>query len=401
MQGGARGATAGLPVNLTLTGQPPIGSPPCRILKSCLCNLPVTLETYTASCARPAGRAGSLLPEHRDHSHPPSKTETETKPVPFCLRERFIVACVVLLLAACGRGGEGKPSQVAAKVNGDEITIHQVNEALQRLGNVPEAQAKQAQKQVLDRLVDQQLLVQQAVAKKLDRDPRVVAAMEAAKRQILAQAYVEQVAGVAQKASEDQIKEFYAQHPELFRERRIYRFAQMVIAAPADKQPAVRTKLEELDKLADKQKILPQLAEWLKAHDLQFRVTQGTQAAEQLPLEELPKYQQMKAGDLLFTPGPQGLVVSQLIAAQTQPLSEDQAKPIIEQYLRNRERLKLSDEEMKRLRAAAKIEYVGEFAQAQGPSTGEAKPAEKPAPEKAATSSSESAIQKGLEGMKK
>jgi EpsD family peptidyl-prolyl cis-trans isomerase len=269
-----------------------------------------------------------------------------------------------LTLAGCGSGedGEKKSTQVAAKVNGDEITVHQVNQGMQRLGSVPEGQVKQAQKQILDRLVDQQLLVQKAVEQKLDRDPTVVATIEASRRQILAQAYIQRVMGGAAKGSEAEAKEFYATHPELFQERRIYRFAQMAIAAQGDEQQAIRAKLEELDRSPDKSRILAQLAEWLKQKDIRFRATQATQAAEQLPLEALPRYHQMKVGDLLFQPSAQGVVVSQLTASQTQPLNEEQAKPFIEQFLQNRERLKLSEDEMKRLREAAKIEYVGDFA---------------------------------------
>ncbi len=278
-------------------------------------------------------------------------------------RHQFIAASVVLCLVACGKGRDDKPTQVAAKVNGNEITVHQVNLAMQRLGKIPEGQVKQAQKQALDSLVDEQLLVHQAIETKLDRDPRIVAVIEAAKRQILARAYVEKVAGVAQKAPSDRIYAFYTEHPQLFQERRVYRFAQMAIVAPTERQQEVHAKLEELDKQPDKQKILPQLGDWLKAQNLKFQATQSAQAAEQLPLEALPKYEQMKVGDLLYAPGTLGVVVSQLIGWQDQPLTLEQAQPLIEQYLQNRERLKLSDEEMKRLRMAGKIEYVGEFAQ--------------------------------------
>jgi EpsD family peptidyl-prolyl cis-trans isomerase len=275
-----------------------------------------------------------------------------------------LLTVVALALVACG-DDEPKSTQVAAKVNGDEITVHQINQAMQRMGNLNEAQVPQAQKQILDRLVDQQLLVQQAVDKKLDRDPRVVQSVEAARRQILAQAYVEQVMGTAAKAADDQVNEFYNAHPELFTERRVYRFTQMAIGAPADRHAEIHARLEELDQQADKQRILPQMADWLKAHDIQFRVTQATQAAEQLPLESLPKYHKMNVGDLMFTATPQGVVVSQLTASQSQPLDQAQARPFIEQFLQNRARLKLSEDDMKRLRAAAKIEYVGEFAKVQ------------------------------------
>lgn len=288
--------------------------------------------------------------------------------------DRFALSIVVLAaslaLAACGRGdSDKKNTQVAVKVNGDEITVHQVNQAIQRLGSVPEDRIQQTQKQILDRLVDQQLLVQKAVEQKLDRDPNVLAAVEASRNQILAQAYIQKVAGGVAKGSGDDIKDFYAKHPELFQERRIYRFTQVAIAAQGDQQQAIRAKLEQLDKSPDKERILAQLAEWLKQQNLKFRATASTQAAEQLPLEALPRYHQMKIGDLMFQPGPQGVVVSQLIAAESHPLNEEQAKPFIEQYLQNRERLKLSEDEMKRLRAAAKIEYVGDFAklEAQAP----------------------------------
>jgi EpsD family peptidyl-prolyl cis-trans isomerase len=251
---------------------------------------------------------------------------------------------------------------VAAKVNKDEITVQQLDLAMQRLGsNVPEAQVKRVQKQVLDRLVDQQLLVQQAIEQKLDRDPQVVQSIEAARLQILAQAYVQKVAGPAKKAGADTVHGFYDEHPELFKERRLYRFAQVAIAAPPDRQPAVRAKLEELERAANKGKILPQLAAWLKAQNLQFRANQVTQAPEQLPMEVLPRYAKLNVGDLIVQPGAQGMLVAQLIATQAAPMSEEQATPVIEQYLQNRERLKLSEDEMKRLRAAAKIEYVGEF----------------------------------------
>jgi EpsD family peptidyl-prolyl cis-trans isomerase len=279
---------------------------------------------------------------------------------------------------------------------------------MQRAGKVPEDRVQQTQKQILDRLVDQQLLVQKAIEQKLDRDANVVASMEASRRQILAQAYIQKVAGGAGKGSEDEIKDFYAKHPELFQERRVYRFTQVAIAAQGDQQQAIRAQLEQLDKSPDKERILPQLAEWLKQQDIKFRATQNTQAAEQLPLEALPRYHQMKVGDLMFQPGPQGVVVSQLTASQTQPLNEEQAKPFIEQYLQNRERLKLSEDEMKRLRAAAKIEYVGDFAKleqeqpaaspapaGEAPNAGQA-----PGPGGAQSQPDQDAITKGLQKLK-
>ena len=94
-----------------------------------------------------------------------------------------VLACAALL-AACGGGdGDKKPAtQVAAKVNSGEISVHQVNQVLQRQPGLKPEQVQAVSRRVLDGLVDQELAIQQATEQKLDRDPRVVSAIEAAKR---------------------------------------------------------------------------------------------------------------------------------------------------------------------------------------------------------------------------
>jgi hypothetical protein len=63
-----------------------------------------------------------------------------------------------------------------------------------------------------------------------------------------------------------------------------------------------------------------------------------------------------------MVPTPSGVQVVVLAGSRSQPVTEEQARPAIEQYLLNDRRRKLVEEDMKSLRAAAKIEYVGNFA---------------------------------------
>jgi hypothetical protein len=76
-------------------------------------------------------------------------------------------------------------------------------------------------------------------------------------------------------------------------------------------------------------------------------------------------------------------------------VTEEQARPAIQQFLHNERKRNLIEDEMKSLLAAAKIEYVGKFAQAaSGPASGAA--LKLAAPASAASGIEIEAISKGL-----
>ena len=305
------------------------------------------------------------------------------------------VAAVVALglaVAACGKSGQSKKEeQVAVKVNGAEVTVNQVNFAMSRMGAVVnEAHAKQTQKQVLNSLVEQKLLVQKAAEQKLDRDPQVLLAIEAAKSQILAQAYIERTLSGVAKPTPAEVKDYYAKHPELFEQRRIFRFQEMVVAVNPDNAEAVKAQFAAARNLEE-------MAAWLKSQNIQFTGGASVKAAEQLPLELLPKLNEMKDGQTMAIPTPSNLQIIQLVASQAQPVNEAQATPAIERFLMNQKRNELAKAELKKLRDTAKIEYVGTFADA-GAAAKEPAPATPPAQPQASPKAD--FVEKGLSGQK-
>lgn len=265
-----------------------------------------------------------------------------------------LALCVAL--GACGKGDDKKvATQVAAKVNSEEITVHQVNNVLARNPNLPPEAAARAKRQVVDRLIDQQLAVQQALEKKLDRSPEVVQALEAARSEILARAYLRQVAGAQAKPTPEEIRKYYAEHPQLFAQRRLYVLEEITFAPRDDIGAQLRAELPGLRTMQD-------IAEWLKNREVQFTVNRGARAAEQIPLEMLPKLQGIKDGEIQVLQGGERLVVVRVVATKPAPVDEAKAAPAIQQYLFNRRSNEVIAEEIKRLKGAARIEYVGEFA---------------------------------------
>lgn len=278
-----------------------------------------------------------------------------------------------LLLAGCGDKKE-KASQTAAKVNKEEITVHQINFVMQQQRNLKPEQADAASRQILERLIDQELALQKAEDLKLDRDPRVVQQLEAAKREIIARAYVEKTGEAAAKPTPDAIKKYYDEHPALFKERRIYSIQEIGIEATPAQVPALRQHLQEAKSIND-------FVEYLKSNNFKFSGNQAVRAAEQLPLNMLDAFAKMKDGQAVLAPTATGAQVIVLAGSRTEPIDEARARPAIEQFLWNDAKRKLLEADMKSLRADAKIEYVGKFAEPAASAPGAASaPAAAPAP---------------------
>jgi EpsD family peptidyl-prolyl cis-trans isomerase len=265
------------------------------------------------------------------------------------------LAVGLAVLGGCGRGETKAASQVAAKVNSEEITVHQVNNVLARAQNVPPEQAGRAKREIVERLIDQSLARQQAIEKKLDRSPNVVQALEAAKTEILARAYLQQVAAAQAKPTPEEVKKYYGEHPNLFSERRLYMIEEIAFARDDKTVPELRQK-------AAKAKSMQEIGEWLKAREVQYMVNRGARAAEQIPFEILPKLAAMKDGEIQVLESGERVNVIRLVASKAAPVDETTAGPRIEQFLYAQRSNQVIGEEMKRLKSAAKIEYVGEFA---------------------------------------
>jgi EpsD family peptidyl-prolyl cis-trans isomerase len=302
----------------------------------------------------------------------------------------FAVLTASLVLTACGDKGEGgKDTQVLARVNGDEITVHQVNNVLARMGVASKEQADQATKEVVERLINQELLLQQAKKDKVDREPGVVQAIEASKREILSQAYMEKRLTQSGKPSSAEVDKFYSEHPELFEHRRIYQIQELNVEVPRDAQADLREKLKGLGNIK-------QIADWLNANGYKFAANQAVKPAEGLPMPLLPQLQKMQAGDTAILSGNANTMqVIGVGAVQEQAIPREKATPFIERHLASQRAAEKGKEILAMLRKDAKIEYLGAAAKADAGKASEAVKKEPVKPE----SEKDKAISEGIKGL--
>lgn len=255
------------------------------------------------------------------------------------MRSKLVLLLVLALSPlGCENAGANRPGPgVVAKVNGAAISAHQPTTA-----------------QALEKVIDRELLVQQALQAGLDRDPALMESIDHARRQLLAQAWLERRAALAKPAA-DEVLAFYAENPTLFGKRRVYRLRELVVSAPEQLIGVLRAEAAAAKDLED-------VAAWLRSRDARFSATSTTQPAEQLPLAFLPELARMKEGEIaVFAAPPAGASVVQLVYAEHAPLTLQQAAPLIEKLLAGRKRLEIAAAEVKRLRETATIEYLGEF----------------------------------------
>src|SRR5258706_6777166 len=131
---------------------------------------------------------------------------------------RIAFLLVGLLPPACSRH---PLPPAAAKVNGKDISIQHFKQALAQSNFSATARPDPAR--LMDGMIDRELLAQQAVKIKLDRNAFVVQAIDGARTGILAQAYLEHSLAWAPDEARGEVQSFYRDNPALFAQRRIYR----------------------------------------------------------------------------------------------------------------------------------------------------------------------------------
>ena len=283
-------------------------------------------------------------------------------------------------LTACG-SKDKKPGQALASVNGEEITVLQLNEEMQRSG-VQAAQQDAARKQLLEALIDRQLLENEAVKEKVDRDPQVLQAIERAKALIVAQAYMQKRVGAMAKPSAQEVETYFKENPVFFTQRKQFDMLELVVAT-SDMSEGVKAAM-------DAAKSLDEVAAWLDAHKIKYARTQLSRSSAELPPELSAKLLSLPKGQLfIIREGERSLLIS-IAGIKDNPVTLETAAPQIERFLMEKKSKAAADAELARLRAAGKIEYLGGM-------TAPVKPASAPA---AALTPADIANQRGAAGLK-
>jgi peptidyl-prolyl cis-trans isomerase C len=257
---------------------------------------------------------------------------------------------LALALAGCGdKAAPAKKGQALANVNGEEITVLQLNEEMQRAG-VPAARQQQAGKQLLQALIDRELLEHAALGEKLDRDPKVMQAIERTRSLIVAQAYLQKRLAKVAPPSPAEVEAYYREHPEFFAKRKQFSMEQLMLAA-GDMTPEVRA-------AADGARSLEEVAVWLDAHQVKYGRAQVTRSTAELGPALSNKLLALPKGQLFSVREGNRAMLLSVAEVREAPVPLTVAAPQIAQFLTASKHKELAAAEVERLRKGAKIEYL-------------------------------------------
>ena len=163
-----------------------------------------------------------------------------------------LLVASALALSACSKGKEddAPTGQVVATLNGDEITVADVQA---EIGDPAQASTPELQSQALQRIVARKLLAAEARRRELDGTPLASILTKRAEDDALAQLLSRKVLEGTPKVSDNEIQEFLRTYPASVTQRRIINVDSLLVPKAT---PQLAEKLKALHTLGDAEALL-------------------------------------------------------------------------------------------------------------------------------------------------
>lgn len=267
------------------------------------------------------------------------------------MRRYGLLATVALgvALAGCSK----KPTdQVIAIVNGEEISLPELNAELAQAQVPAGVDKKVAQQQLLQRLVDRRLLAQAAKESGLDRDPAFIVEQRRVNESLLVEKLAKRTNDSIPVPTAAEVDKFMTGNPSLFAGRQIYGVDQIAFATPAD--PTRLSALEPAKTQAEVIAVLQKL-------NIPFQRANRAVDSASVPPEQMQKILSLPKGEPFVVPSQGQVTVNVITGAKAEPMPAADARAAAVRVLRAQSLSKLGEARLKEARGKAKIEYQTGF----------------------------------------
>ena len=254
------------------------------------------------------------------------------------------------MLSACGHKAEG---QTVAVVNGEEITLSELNFEL-GLANVPSGADKAVVRaQVLQTLIDRRLLADQAKKEGVETTPDFVNRKRRSEEDLLISLLSAKRLNTVAVPTARETDAYIASRPGMFANRQIWDLVQVQFQPPSN--PAVQAEI-------DKARSFAELVAILQKSGAPITQQKNRLDTAVVPPELFQKISALPAGEPFIVRVGDRAIASVIVGREAKPIVGDQARPLAADALRKEQGAKDMANRIIGLRKAAKIDYQKGYA---------------------------------------
>jgi len=269
-------------------------------------------------------------------------------------RTLFLLAAAAVALAACGDKTPDAPTgQVVAILDGQEITVLEVNAELQGTPIPPNMTRRDAEKVALNNIITRRMLSKAAEERELTKKPDFLMQERRTAEQLRVQALARDIATKVAAPTRDEADKFINENPWMFRDRKFFILDQIQFLRP-----------DTMQKLGfESAKTMAEIEAILNTNKIAFRrqpASLDALGANPNFIREVTKVLDKNPQELfMFASRPQGapapvVLVNQVKDTRLQPFVGDEARTYAINFLRNERTQAALGAEVEKQQKAAK-----------------------------------------------
>lgn len=240
------------------------------------------------------------------------------------MRRALMFVPMLFAVAACG--DESAPTgQVVAVVDGQEITINELNAELNGARGANPAQHRQLQQAALQNIVNRMLIANAAEEQGLTDGPQGAIIARRAEQLARIEMFERNLRSNVPEVSQEEVDSFIAENPAMLAQRRIWLVEQIIVNNPPE---ALLRSLQPLD-------TIEQVQAELTRFNLPTRTSFGVIDALTMPPDAARQISALPANAVFILPDNGSIRINRIRETQTQPIAGREATEIAREMLRN------------------------------------------------------------------
>ena len=269
------------------------------------------------------------------------------------MRVKVLALLCTVALAGCG-SNDAPSGQVAATVDGEEVTVSQITNELTSSGIQPDQNNPELSNQALDTIINRSILAAEARERGLDKTPAGALALQRAQEIALVDLLRQDLQSASPQVSDDEARQFISSNPAMFADRFVSVVDQIVVPVLPDGMMGDLEATESLD----------EVRAILDARDVEYQNTMGSVDSLTLAPAVARQIVDLGPGEVYILPQGDGARINVVVSRRPYPISGDDSLQLARQFVARQRSTGQADDVFRSILAERKkaVRYADQYA---------------------------------------